>query len=195
MIVSLTVTPVNDAPVITSPATAEATVNELFNYLASAVDPDGTPVITFEDYASWMNVSGDNIIGMPPVGATDTSFVIIASDGELADTLQVAVTVYSGCDYGIGDVNGSGGLNGLDVTYSVAFFKGGPPPTIECNCGTHGVIFVQGDVNATCAFNGLDVTYLVTYFKGGAAPMPCPDCPPIADVSITKVRNFINSQE
>ena len=76
-------------------------------------------------------------------------------------------------------MNNSGMFNGLDVTYSVAYFKGGSPPPYECECPPHGTWFVAGDVNASCSFNGLDVTYAVSYFKGGPPPQPCPDCPPL----------------
>ncbi len=86
-----------------------------------------------------------------------------------------------GCDYVAGDVNGSDSYNGLDVTYGVAFFKGGPDPM--CPFGTCPIppcdaFFYCGDVNNSCSYNGLDITYGVAYFKGGPGPMPCVDCPP-----------------
>jgi hypothetical protein len=60
-----------------------------------------------------------------------------------------------------GDANDSGQLNGLDVTYLVAYLKTvGPPPAMR----------FQGDANGSCDVNGLDVVYLVNYFKGGSAP-------------------------
>ena len=83
-----------------------------------------------------------------------------------------------GCDYILGDVNNSGGYNGLDVTYGVNYFKGGPAPPYQCECTPGNTWFVAGDVNASCSYNGLDVTYGVSYLKGGAAPQPCADCPP-----------------
>ena len=84
----------------------------------------------------------------------------------------------SDCDYVAGDVNDSGDFNGLDVTYSVTFFKGGTPPPYQCE-GTFGnVWFVAGDVNGNCSFNGLDVTYMVAYLKGGPGLLFCADCPP-----------------
>jgi hypothetical protein len=87
-----------------------------------------------------------------------------------------------GCDYVVGDVNGSDSYNGLDITYGVNFFKGGSDPDCDtCNCPPHSFFWVCGDVNASCSYNGLDITYGVNYFKGGADPMPCPDCPPGAD--------------
>jgi hypothetical protein len=86
-----------------------------------------------------------------------------------------------GCHYVIGDANDNDQFNGLDVTYAVAYFKGGPPPPYLCEC-PHGIgdsWYVAGDVNASCDFNGLDVTYMVAYFKGGTDCQPCPDCPPL----------------
>jgi hypothetical protein len=84
------------------------------------------------------------------------------------------------CQYAIGDANGSNTFTGLDVTYSVRYFKGGPPPSYSCECpsGSGHSWFVAGDVNGSCSFSGLDVTYMVRYFKGGAAPEACPDCLP-----------------
>jgi hypothetical protein len=90
-----------------------------------------------------------------------------------------ADTTGSGCDYVVGDANNSGNLNGLDVTYGVAFFKGGSVPPYSCECTPGNTWFVAGDANGSCSYNGLDVTYLVAFFKGGANPIPCADCPPI----------------
>ncbi len=83
-----------------------------------------------------------------------------------------------GCQYAVGDVNGSGGFNGLDVTYGVSYLKGGNPPTYECECVPGNTWFVTGDVNGSCTYNGLDITYGVSYLKGGSGLTPCADCPP-----------------
>jgi uncharacterized repeat protein (TIGR01451 family) len=82
------------------------------------------------------------------------------------------------CSYTPGDANGVGGFTGLDVTYSVRFFKGGPHPPYSCDCPPHGNWYVAGDVNGSCSFSGLDVTMMVRHFKTNAAVNPCPDCPP-----------------
>jgi hypothetical protein len=85
------------------------------------------------------------------------------------------------CDAVPGDANGSGTFNGLDVMYSVGYFKGSPlaPPDI-CDCPPHGVIFAGADANGDCAFNGLDVTYMVNALKGKVPwPVLCADCPPV----------------
>ncbi|UCE67758.1 MAG: hypothetical protein JSU85_07070 [Candidatus Zixiibacteriota bacterium] len=87
-----------------------------------------------------------------------------------------------GCDYAVGDVNGSGNYNGLDITYGVAYFKGGNEPLCplgSCPIPPCDAFFYCGDVNGSCNYNGLDITYGVAYFKGGSDPIPCGDCPPI----------------
>ncbi len=64
-------------------------------------------------------------------------------------------------DYLAGDANGSGFVNGLDVTYLVAYLKGYVPPPDP---------ILSADSNGDCEVNGLDVSYLLAFFKGGPAP-------------------------
>jgi len=183
--VVVTVIPVNDRPTITSPATAVATVDVMFSYIATADDPDGTPAISFEDIASWMGISGDEILGVPPSGSPDTSFTVIASDSELADTVEVSVTVVEAgdCAYVPGDVNGDGSATLLDITplsnYTVPGL-GGDPPAYYCDCG-NGLFYPAADVNGDCSVTLLDVTPLAFYTVpglGGPPPEPCPECMP-----------------
>ena len=83
----------------------------------------------------------------------------------------------SGCVYIVGDANGSDSYNGLDITYGVAFFKGGASPLCP-DCPPCNSFHYCGDVNGSCSYNGLDITYGVSYFKGGDDPIYCADCPP-----------------
>ncbi|MHC4537779.1 MAG: dockerin type I repeat-containing protein, partial [Planctomycetota bacterium] len=82
------------------------------------------------------------------------------SDCGWIDYIQFPISIPS---FVAGDANGSGHVNGLDVTYLVAYFKAiGPPP----------VVYLGGDSNGDCTVNGLDVTYMISYFKGnGPAPI------------------------
>jgi hypothetical protein len=162
----------------------------------------GTPtdfVLGYEitPYSTWLFVDPTSGV-VEPAGSIDLNILVdltgpdivsdttyeanISVNNNSPDTPVIPVTVIvgggTGCDYVVGDINGSGSLNGLDVTYAVAYFKGGPPPPFECDCPPHGTWYVAGDANASCSFNGLDVTYLVSYFKGGSSPIPCADCPP-----------------
>jgi len=107
--------------------------------------------------------------------------VTITSGNLILSIIEVPIGVIvtrGGCDYVVGDANNSATFTGLDVTYSVRFFKGGPPPPFVCECTPGNSWYVAGDVNGSCSFTGLDITYMVRYFKGGAGPIPCPDCPP-----------------
>jgi|GEM_PF-2843896 len=105
------------------------------------------------------------------------------------DTAQVNVilTFQHQCYYYVGDVNGSWSYNGLDVTYSLSYFKGGSYPIdCLCECTPGDWWYVCCDVNGDCRCDGLDITYGIAYHKGGPPPTPCPDCPPISPVSIEK---------
>lgn len=69
------------------------------------------------------------------------------------------------CSWDCGDLDSSGGINLLDITYLINYlYKGGPPPPD----------LALADVNHNCLINILDVTHLIYYlYKDGAAP----DCP------------------
>jgi hypothetical protein len=63
-----------------------------------------------------------------------------------------------------GDANCSGVVNGIDVTFLVAYLKGGASYCLLCS----------GDVNNSGSVNGIDVTYLIGYLKGfNPPPVPC----------------------
>ena len=124
---------------------------------------------------------GDTIdVQVAVIGASGNANMI--SRAQLAQTFNIprcVIVPAAGCPYIPGDVNGSNSYNGLDVTYGVAFFKGGNGPLCptcpitDCNSWNY-----CGDVNGSCSYNGLDITYGVAYFKGGSAPIYCADCPP-----------------
>jgi hypothetical protein len=66
----------------------------------------------------------------------------------------------------IGDVNCSGGINLLDVTYLLNYlYKGGPAPCLAA----------QSDINCDCDDNLLDITCLIDYlyFAGSCTPCDC----------------------
>jgi len=105
-------------------------------------------------------------------------------------SIPVTLKVDGQCQYVLGDANGNGMFNGIDVTYSVGYFKGGAVPPYVCDCNG-STWYVAGDVNGNCAFNGIDVSYMVAYFKGGSVPIPCPDCPPLS-LSVAKEAGTIN---
>jgi WD40 repeat protein len=152
---------------------------------------------------TWINASPDT--GNVPGAARDTIIVVLNAASltpgsyggnitvvsndpdEAVVVLPVTLVVEepsSGCQYVAGDINGNGSANGIDVTFGVAFFKGGTPPPIDCNPPCVGVadpFYAAGDVNGNCAFNGIDITFYVAYLKGlQPALLFCQSCPPPA---------------
>lgn len=82
----------NESPAITSPASVTAIEDSLFTYTAEAQDPEGHEVfISYDSYPSWLTVLGNVISGITPWMSENTFFVIIASDGQNADSLVVLV--------------------------------------------------------------------------------------------------------
>jgi len=92
--VSITLTLVNDPPVITSAASVQATEDERFLYIAAASDEEDAPLdFTFDQLPSWLSADADSVFGMPLESDRDTSFRVIVTDGANYDTLKVAITV------------------------------------------------------------------------------------------------------
>jgi hypothetical protein len=86
----------NNPPLVTSPHAVVLAPGESFDYTAEASDDDcdGTDlVITIQDVPSWCSVVDLTVSGTADCQHTDTSFNVIVSDGDLADTATVLVTV------------------------------------------------------------------------------------------------------
>ena len=85
--VFIKVIPINDPPQIISPNNVNAYEDSLFTYIAQAIDPENDKItFKFENYPHWMTPSDSIISGLVKKGTLDTSFTVIASDGELMDT-------------------------------------------------------------------------------------------------------------
>ena len=119
------------------------------------------------------NYSVNGTVGQPVIGPTSSTNYSI----EAGFWSGAGPGTGGGCEYVVGDANGSSSYNGLDITFGVNFFKGGALPVCP-DCPACNSFYFCGDVNASCSYNGLDITYGVSYFKGGSGPLPCGDCPP-----------------
>jgi hypothetical protein len=164
-------------------------------YTATATDPDNLVLdVNFDNYAGWLSVTGNTIHGIPPFGSNDTTFRIIVSDGELADSLVVSLIVKSGCVYLPGDINSDSSVLGGDVTFAVRFFKGlGNQPPDSCYLDSTGsYLYVAGDINGNCEFRGSDVTRLVAYFKGTAEMSYCHFFAPPPLIKIVRNQTPVN---
>ncbi len=88
------VTVIDDPPVITSPNSVVAIEDQRFRYTMLAEDEEAQALtFTTENLASWMTVVADTIFGTPDDGDLDTTFIVMVSDGNSSDTLDVSVSV------------------------------------------------------------------------------------------------------
>jgi hypothetical protein len=138
------------------------------------IDPGGSEFATVSFRAG----------SLPPGIYTGNIFLESNDPGLPSESIPVSMEVQPPCSYIPGDINGNSQTNGIDVTYGVSFFKGGPPPPISCPmCPEPNPFYAAGDVNGSCVFNGIDITYFVSYLKGGSALRSCPDCTPAIEMN------------
>ena len=92
---TFTITIINNPPEITSPNSITSE-NGHVRYNATATDPEENKIeFIFENYPDWLIPDSTFISGTPPTDAQSTTFTLIATDGEMADTLEVAVQTNS----------------------------------------------------------------------------------------------------
>lgn len=154
--VQINVVNVNRAPIIAP--IDDIVVNETFNatIVVDASDPDDDNLEYSINDSRFIVINNVFIWPTNYTSAGIYSFRVTVSDGEAEASRDVTVNVL---DYYItGDANCNGIVNGIDVTYMVAYFKGINPVPY---CGLLAI-----DVNGDCRANGNDVTYLVRYLKG-----------------------------
>jgi len=84
----------NDAPVITSPDSVTVLFDQPLLYYPDAQDPNGNAVhFLLGSHPAWLAFSDSILTGTPGFGARDTCFVLIATDGDKQDSLEVQVRV------------------------------------------------------------------------------------------------------
>ena len=124
----------NTRPDITSLASATAIEDSLFSYTVTFTDTDGPDtVITFTNTPTWLSSSGTSISGITPWETANTSFSVIVSDGSLADTQAVTVS----------------------VTQSSVFYLGMRPRS--------NTISVNNDATLTISINAVDSLFGITF--------------------------------
>jgi hypothetical protein len=169
----------------------------------TSTDPDSGFAVSYQVYISntpdfanpiVSDTLSDTTWATPPCLPYDLTYYwkVIAFNGHAPNRTSGQIysffvedtTTVSGCVYVPGDINGNGSANGIDVTYGVAFFKGGNVPPLDCGspvgpCQQASPFYAAGDVNGNCAFNGIDITFYVAYLKGlQPALRNCDTCPP-----------------
>ncbi len=145
-------------------------------YLAGGDDDLGHPIAV--DASGNAYVTGDTYSSDFP---TENPY-----DGSFNGYYDAFVTKFgpvSGCDYVIGDFNGSGSFNISDIIDGFSKLKTGSPDAAylcECPLGSGVEWVVAMDVNNSCAFNVSDIINGFSKLKTGAPELvPCGDCPPV----------------
>ena len=101
------------------------------------------------------------------------------------------------CNYILGDINGSGEFNGVDIVYACNYlaFSSNYPAYPCIGLDLSRLMYISGDVNGSGSFNGIDVTYMVAYFKGGNAPVVNSDYPGNNQPPYARIRGNLNSND
>jgi hypothetical protein len=157
----------NQRPKLAAISDKSAAIKETMSFKVSATDPDGTIPQLFADSLPRNAVFYDSLNGRglftftPDSSQADSIYkvIFIASDGSLADSVRVTITVI---EYVKGDANGDGKVSVGDVVYLINYlFKGGPAPNP----------MGAGDANHDGFVTVGDCVYLINYlFKGGSPP-------------------------
>ena len=182
---TVTVTPVNDAPVANNVAAGTSPNTPVAIGAMPATDIDG-PTLAFSHVAGPFHGSTDNLNtsngafdytpGLDYEGA-DTVFYA-ASDGSFADTALVIITITSGCVCDChADPACDGSTDVLDVVGVVNVAFRGASDVVDPQCTHVG----RTDNNCDCATDVLDVVGIVNRaFRGDQTPFcdactsPCP---------------------
>ncbi|HPR32614.1 MAG TPA: tandem-95 repeat protein, partial [Prolixibacteraceae bacterium] len=94
MDVFISITPINDPPVITSSKIAFAKEDSSFVYKAEGSDEEGDPLNFHFDYdQTWLFTAGDSLYGTPPEGVLEFQFMLTVSDGQLSNAQLVLVNI------------------------------------------------------------------------------------------------------
>jgi|GEM_PF-2861050 len=84
----------NHCPTITSADSIRAVAGAHVEYHPEAADPDGNPLtLAFINCPDWLQFVNESLSGTAPDSAVTAQFDLIASDGDMADTLAVTVIV------------------------------------------------------------------------------------------------------
>ncbi len=104
--ITISVDPVPDAPRITSGSFYEILVDTYFTYVAEGHDPDGDSVMwSFSNMPAWLTADADSMYGTPAESGTVDTVLVTASDGTLADSLEVTISVVDQNTHPIIDIN------------------------------------------------------------------------------------------
>ena len=172
---TIVVTPVNDAPTITSTAVTEATEDEQYTYTITTEDVDGDVVtVSATGLPSWLTLSGNTLSGTPTEGDTGSEITITATDdgdGTLTatQTFTIVVTPVNDAPVAVADtatVLEDAEATSIDVLANDTDEEGDPLTLVSVTTSGTGTVTVNGtlvEYTPATDFNGTEeVSYTVS---------------------------------
>jgi gliding motility-associated-like protein len=203
-VLTITVTPVNDAPTITSTSVTTATEDIAYTYTITTEDVDGDVVtVSASGLPSWLTLSGDTLSGTPTEGDTGSEITITATDdgdGALTATqiFTIVVTPVNDAPVAVADtatVLEDAEATSIDVLANDTDEEGDPLTLVSVTTSGTGTVTVNGtlvEYTPAVDFNGTEeVSYTVSdglLTSAGVLTItvtPVNDAPTITSTSVT----------
>jgi subtilisin family serine protease len=167
-------------PILSVPGSQIITELDTLRIVVHAIDSNFTiPMLSSSPLANAVFIdSGDGVGSLLFVPDIDQQgsheLVFAASDGVLADTGRVSITVEDAClCVKHGNINGDGAFDVFDVVEAIdGVFSGAEPPPKDPDCPPP---IHRGDFNCDNVYDVFDLIALIDYvFSGGSGPCkPC----------------------
>ncbi|OGC89336.1 MAG: hypothetical protein A2W25_10465 [candidate division Zixibacteria bacterium RBG_16_53_22] len=170
----------------------------LIDDMTGIVVGEGGKIIgTTDGGQTWISQESGTSVALRGVEMLSPNVAYVAGDSGTILYTENGGWPSEDCDYAVGDINGDGSANGIDVTYGVRYFKGGSAPPDSCDCPPLAFPFyAAGDVNGDCVFNGIDITYYVAYLKRLQPVLRyCADCPPLGYITNKIIKTIKRGDE
>jgi len=167
-------------PILSVPGPQTVTELDTLRIVIHAIDSNfTTPALSSSSLVNSVFTDSGNgtgsLVFIPDINQQGSYEVVFAaSDGSLADTGRVSITVSDACLCRMhGDINGDGAFDVFDVVAAIdGVFAGAEQPPKDADCPPH---IHRGDINCDNTYDVFDVIALIDFvFSGG--PDPCNPC-------------------
>ena len=203
-VLTITVTPVNDSPTITSIAVTTATEDIAYTYTITTEDVDGDLVtVSAIGLPSWLTLTDNTLSGTPTEGETGSEITITATDdgdGALTatQTFTIVVTLVNDAPIAVADtatVLEDAAATSIDVLANDTDEEGDPLTLVSVTTSGTGTVTINGallEYTPAADFNGTEeVSYTVSdglLTSSGVLTItvtPVNDSPTITSIAVT----------
>ena len=203
-VLTITVTPVNDSPTITSIAVTTATEDIAYTYTITTEDVDGDLVtVSAIGLPSWLTLTDNTLSGTPTEGDTGSEITItVTDDGDGAltatQTFTIVVTLVNDAPIAVADtatVLEDAAATSIDVLANDTDEEGDPLTLVSVTTSGTGTVTINGallEYTPAADFNGTEeVSYTVSdglLTSSGVLTItvtPVNDSPTITSIAVT----------